>query len=349
MMPSKPDNPSFVPNPGPVLRALAKDAGATRIIALCDENTLRHCLPKLHTHFDHTLVFKPGEVEKTLATAEKIWQHLAHWQITRKDLLVCVGGGVICDLGAFAASVYQRGMPFALVPTSLLAMTDAALGGKTGVNLGPLKNYVGSFATPVGIVLHLPMLETLDEKEMREGWAEMFKHAAIADAELWRAYEERAITTKAPEPDLLERSMAIKLRIVAEDPLEKGERKLLNFGHTLGHALESWHLEKHLSLPHGEAVAAGMWMEAWLSEKTGQAEAGTHVRIAALIDRHYPALSIPESAVPAIAAYCRFDKKNEADRVLCTLLRRCGEGVIHCPVRAEQIEAAIRSYCAWER
>jgi 3-dehydroquinate synthase len=240
-------------------------------------------------------------------------------------------------------------MPFALVPTSLLAMTDAALGGKTGVNLGPLKNYVGSFATPVGIVLHLPMLETLDAKEMREGWAEMFKHAAIADAELWRAFEERAVTAQTPEQDLLERSMAIKWQIVAEDPLEKGERKLLNFGHTLGHALESWHLEKHLSLPHGEAVAAGMWMEAWLSETTGQAEAGTHARVAALIDRHFPALSITESAVPAIADYCRFDKKNEADRVLCTLLRRCGEGIIHCPVRAEQMEAAIRSYCAWER
>jgi 3-dehydroquinate synthase len=349
MMPSKPDNPSFVLNPGPVLRTLAKDAGATRMIAVCDENTVLHCLPKLHIRFDHTLVFKPGEAEKNLATAEKIWQHLAHWQITRKDLLVCVGGGVICDLGAFAASVYQRGMPFALVPTSLLAMTDAALGGKTGVNLGPLKNYVGSFATPAGIVLHLPMLETLDEKQMVEGWAEMIKHAAIPDAELWRAYEERSVTSHAPEQDLLERSMAIKLQIVAEDPLEKGNRKLLNFGHTLGHALESWHLEKQISLPHGEAVAAGMWMEAWLSETCGHAAAGTHARIAALIDRHFPALSIPGNAVPAIAAYCRFDKKNEVDRVLCTLLRSCGEAIIHCPVSAEQIESAIRSYCAWER
>jgi 3-dehydroquinate synthase len=143
--------------------------------------------------------------------------------------------------------------------------------------------------------------------------------------------------------------MAIKWQIVAEDPLEKGKRKLLNFGHTLGHALESWHLEKHLSLAHGEAVAAGMWMEAWLSETTGQAEAGTHARIAALIDRHFPALRVPDNAVSAIAAYCRFDKKNEEDRVLCTLLRRCGEAIIHCPVSAEQIEAAIRSYCAWER
>lgn len=349
MMPSKPGNPTFTASPGNEVRTLARQIGAGNIIALCDENTLRHCLPKLHIRFDHTLVFKPGEAEKNLVTAEKIWQHLAHWQITRKDLLVCVGGGVICDLGAFAASVYQRGMPFVLVPTSLLAMTDAALGGKTGVNLGPLKNYVGTFATPAGIILHLPMLETLEPGEMREGWAEMFKHAAIADAELWQAFEERGAIDLAPEQDLLERSMDIKWQIVAEDPLEKGKRKLLNFGHTLGHALESWHLENHRILPHGEAVAAGMWMEAWLSEKTGNAEPGTHARIAALIDRHFPALSIPESAVPAIAAYCRYDKKNEADRVLCTLLKRCGEGIIHCPVSAEQIEAAIRSYCAWER
>jgi 3-dehydroquinate synthase len=348
MTPLKSDNPIFSANPGHAIRDIAKANGAARIIALCDENTLQHCLPKLHIRFDHTLVFRPGEAEKNLTTAEKIWQHLAHWQITRKDLLVCVGGGVICDMGAFAASVYQRGMPFVLVPTSLLAMTDAAIGGKTGVNLGPLKNYVGSFATPAGIIIHLPMLDTLDKKELREGWAEMLKHAAIADVDLWTEFENHDWVAKLPGHEIIEKSIAIKLRVVAEDPLEKQARKLLNFGHTLGHALESWSLEKKHPLPHGEAVAAGMWMEAWISETTGNAEAGTHARIAALIDRHFAALQIPEDAVPAIAAYCRFDKKNEDDSVLCTLLKRCGEGIVNCPVETEQIESAIRSYCAWE-
>lgn len=348
-MPSKPDKPDFTDHPGTDLRALAKRIGAGSIIALCDENTLKHCLPRLHLRFDHTLVFKPGEAEKTLATAEKIWQHLAHWKINRKDLLVCIGGGVICDLGAFAASVYQRGMPFVLVPTSLLAMTDAAIGGKTGVNLGPLKNYVGTFSNPAATLLHLPMLETLEAKELREGWAEMLKHAAIADAALWEEFESRPQAGSLPQQDLLERSMAIKLRIVAEDPYEKGQRKLLNFGHTIGHALESWSLENKRPLPHGEAVAAGMWMEAWLSEHCGIAGQGTHQRVAALIDNNYPALSIPETAIPAIASYCLYDKKNEQDRVRCTLLKSCGEGIINCSVSQEQIEAAIRSYCQWQR
>ena len=246
-----------------------------RIFFLADFRTMRKCLPLIESLLPvekevHTLVIQEGERFKNLNTCLLLWKQLQQLEAGRNDLFVNVGGGVVCDMGAFVASTFKRGMDFINVPTSLMAMCDAAIGGKAGIDLEHVKNQVGLFTDPKAIFIYPSFLKSLDRRQLINGFSEIIKHALIADADLWKDInslnDPGAITT-----DIINRSVKVKVDVVADDFREKGKRKILNFGHTIGHALESYSLknDQHPIL-HGEAVALGMICEIYLStQKNG--------------------------------------------------------------------------------
>jgi 3-dehydroquinate synthase len=287
------------------------------------------------------------EEDKTLAQAEQLWGQLYDLGIGRDAMAIVVGGGLTTDLGAFVCAGWKRGLRFMLVPSTLLGMVDAAIGGKTGVNFRGTKNVIGAFAAPEQVLIAPELLTTLPERQLRAGMAEIVKHALVADATLWHQLFENSYYAEAVWRELIPRAGAIKQRIVAADPYERGERKLLNFGHTLGHALES--LSHHSSgapLLHGEAVALGMALEAALSaEYAGLAEAERN-KIQAGLRQLGLAYRLPPYDEALLRQYLRQDKKNVEGALRFTLLRRIGEGVIDQPVEEDRVLATLRAYAA---
>jgi len=273
------------------------------------------------------LVFPAGEWNKSRAAWATLSDELLECGFGRDSAVVTLGGGVAGDLGGFVAATYMRGIPFVTVPTSLLAMVDAALGGKTGVDLERGKNAIGSFHHPSLVLIDPELLGSLPRPHLRAGLAEAIKTAAILDEELFESIEENAALLAGGDPaaltDLIKACVAIKARVVSEDPEEAGLRQVLNFGHTTGHALETL---AGLGLLHGEAVAAGMRLDARLGEAVGVTEAGTAERIDAALD----ACGVPDVIDETVTARrlleaAAADKKNRAGRIRWVLLRRIGE------------------------
>ena len=240
------------------------------IAVLVDENTNEHCYPLIKdficTHIK--IIIKSGEENKTINTCMEVWQKLSNENFDRKALLVNLGGGVLCDTGGFIASSYMRGIDFIHIPTTLLSMCDSCIGGKMGVNLDSLKNQIGVFNDPKVIVIYPKFLETLSERNIKSGLGEIIKHSLISSRSLFY-YLSECDDYKNKINEVIERSIKIKARIVSLDFLEKNIRKSLNFGHSIGHALESFFLMTQANDPlyHGEAVAAGMIAESWISNK----------------------------------------------------------------------------------
>ena len=321
------------------------------IVVLCDENTATACLPILKDNLalgegTHFLSIPAGEAHKQIATCLELWEQLADLGIDRSGLMINLGGGVVTDLGGFVASTYKRGIRFVNVPTSLLAMVDASIGGKNGVDLGLLKNQVGIIREPEYVLVDATFLESLPEVEFNSGKAEMIKHGLIRD----RAYLQEVLsfepgqTAKASE--LIEGSIAIKQAIVQEDPFEQGIRKSLNFGHTLGHAIESYCLDNdHLpSLLHGEAIAIGMILESYLSHLSLGFSQTDLEEIAGELVRRYPRVSFQERDVTAIADLMKYDKKNRGGRIRFVLLAGIGNPSLDHEVPAQWIDQAFEFY-----
>ncbi|MBC7777855.1 MAG: 3-dehydroquinate synthase, partial [Phycisphaerae bacterium] len=291
----------------------------SQIFVLADENTCRHCLPYflentgLHEKITMTEI-QSGEAEKSLATCEKIWQAMLAAKLDRRALVVNLGGGVIGDMGGFCAATWKRGIDFVQVPTTLLSMTDAAIGGKTGIDFQGIKNTIGVFQQPAAVFVAPVFLQTLPERELRSGYAEVIKHALIGGPELAQQLSEEAtsscLLTSVDWLDILQKSIAVKVRVVQEDPLEKGLRMLLNFGHSIGHALESWFLETDEALTHGEAVFIGMVCEAFLAKNEILWTA-----VLSLGQKVFPHRNIAFEAFPAIWELMQQDKKNSSGTV----------------------------------
>ena len=242
-------------------------SGRKKIILL-DENTRRHCLPLLETKNAELLEIESGEKNKHIQTCTQLWKTLIDLGADRHSLLINLGGGVICDIGGFVASTFKRGIDFIHIPTTLLAQADASVGGKTGVDFANLKNQVGVFSNPKAVFVFPQFLDTLDERQLRSGFAEIIKHALIRDKTLWHTIQSVDVNDRSGLTDVISQSLQIKNDIVTDDPFEKGLRKILNFGHTIGHAVESVSLRQHKKqLLHGEAVAIGMICEAYLSDR----------------------------------------------------------------------------------
>ena len=238
----------------------------SQVAILVDENTKRDCLHKL-PKIENALVIeiKSGEEYKNISTCNFIWEQLTINNFDRNSLLINLGGGVIGDMGGFCASTYKRGLDFIHIPTTLLAMVDASVGGKLGIDFKGLKNQIGLFNNPNSVLISSEFLETLVENELKSGFAEVVKHALISDSSLWVKLKNLPFTDLDWE-DIIDTSVQIKNKIVLADPFEKGERKKLNFGHTFGHAIESYYLEKGTPISHGEAVFMGMILETEISD-----------------------------------------------------------------------------------
>jgi 3-dehydroquinate synthase len=319
-----------------------------KIFFLADFRTMRKCLPLVESHLNenvesHTLVIQEGERFKNINTCILLWKQLQSLNAGRNDLFVNVGGGVVCDIGGFIAATFKRGMAFINIPTSLMAMTDAGLGGKTGVDIDFIKNQIGVFAEPEAIYIYPPFLHTLDQRQYINGYAEVVKHALIADKNFWN----EIITTK---PDtisgaFLEKSISIKNAVTKEDFTESGKRKVLNFGHTFGHAFETFSLkhDKH-PLLHGEAVAMGIVCESYLStQKTGLSNEALK-SIKDYIFRYFDKYNLPLTAIDELLDYIKQDKKNDVNGISLSLLAEIGNCSYNIYCSEEEIVTAFNVY-----
>jgi len=298
----------------------------SQVFVLCDENTRHHCLPGFLektglTEKVHLFEIPSGESEKGLSTCEKIWKSMLAAKLDRKALVVNLGGGVIGDMGGFCAATWKRGVDFIQIPTTLLSMTDAAMGGKTGIDFQGIKNTIGVFQQPAAVFVDPVFLQTLPERELHSGYAEVIKHALIGDPELARQLSE-GMTSSHPLTsvdwlDILQKSIAVKVQVVQEDPLEKGLRMLLNFGHSIGHALESWFLQTDEPLTHGEAVYIGMVCEASVFADTSAAEGSRNLQTVVLTlgENIFPHRHIDPAIFSSIWQLMQQDKKNSSGTV----------------------------------
>ena len=322
------------------------------LFVLVDENTEQHCLTRFlaHTELNPTsvLVMQAGEENKHLSTCEKLWNELSSLGADRNSALINLGGGVVTDLGGFVACTFKRGIDFYNIPTTLLSMVDASVGGKTGIDLGALKNQIGIIQEPQQVVIDSQWLSTLPLEEVRSGFAEMLKHGLIADANYWGKLKGLVNLTPEVLSPYIKPSVAVKSEVVKEDPYEKGLRKILNFGHTLGHAIESYFLvtPSKQRLLHGEAIAIGMVLEAYLSIECCGLSPEEAKEIKLVFQKFYPQVEIKEEDVDAILALLRHDKKNKAGRINFVLLTKIGIPAIDVQVPQEFFQKAFDFYAS---
>ena len=317
---------------------------AHRVLILADDHTAGYCVPHLESVIgQHPVVIIPhGETNKTVDACKNIWSALLHHGADRSSVLLNVGGGMICDMGGFAASSYQRGIRFIHIPTSLLAMTDAAIGGKTGVDYEGYKNYIGYFAAPHFNWTDPVFLKTLPQAQFREGLAEMIKHAVIGSRELWDLLD----TTIGQQEDwmeLLALNIGVKTRITDMDPREQGIRMTLNFGHTIGHALESHFLNTPHALTHGEAVILGMMAESWLARETGHLQNEDFDRIIGLIRRILAPSEVTLPSLNSLQPWLDGDKKKKGGRLGFSLPTAIGS----CEWDVEVSQEDLRDCLTW--
>ena len=317
-----------------------------RIFVLVDETTNKLCWSLVKDYLclkdAQTIVIGATDRRKNLDTLVHVWESLQQGKATRHSLLINLGGGMVTDLGGFAASTYKRGINFINVPTTLLAMVDASVGGKTGINFGGLKNEIGVFNDAEFVLLDTNWLQTLDEENIRSGYAEMLKHGLIADETMWA----ELINFNLAQPNLyqlasmLNKSVRIKERIVAEDPHEKGIRKALNLGHTFGHAFESWAMKRQPVL-HGYAVAFGLIAELYLATTQTDFPTERMRQTVNFIRAYYGSLPITCNDYPELIELMHHDKKNRGNEINVTLLGGIGDIRIDQTITEEDIKEAL--------
>lgn len=323
----------------------------SNIFIIVDNHTNEHCLPIFLSNLETDLTieiieFESGEENKNIETCVQIWNVLTELKADRKSLVLNVGGGVVTDLGGFVASTFKRGIEFIHVPTTLLAMVDASVGGKNGVDLGNLKNQIGVINVPKMVLIDTQYLETVPQNEMRSGLAEMLKHGLIYDASYWKTFTDLDAFDFADFDKLIYRSVEIKNEIVMQDPTENNIRKSLNFGHTLGHAIESYFLENELktTLLHGEAIAAGMILESYLSWQKGLLKVDEYSQIKACIKHIYEDIVFDQKDIDPIFELLVHDKKNEYGEIQFALIEGIGKIKINQLVENEMILQAFEDY-----
>lgn len=321
-----------------------------KIFILLDENTLKHCVTELITQIEvlqnaEIIEIDSGEENKTLDICYQLWKTMAEYKADRQSLLINLGGGVITDMGGFVASTYKRGIDFINIPTTLLAQIDASVGGKTGIDFEGLKNVIGVFNEAKGVFVYPNFLKTLDKRQMLSGYAEALKHALIKDKNYWKELEKGMLSDAKNWMNLITSSINIKNEIVLNDPLEMGERKLLNFGHTIGHAIESYSLKNdEMPLFHGEAVAIGMICECYISNKQlGLSDADLNT-ISSTITSFYKSYQLETSDFHQLIELMKNDKKNENNAINFTLLSEIGVAHINQEVEVELILEGLNYY-----
>lgn len=321
----------------------------SKIYVLVDENTSHYCLPRLsevlNQHELNIIKILSGENHKTIQTVMRVWDYLGKTNADRKSILINLGGGVLTDMGGFIASTFKRGITFINIPTTLLAMVDASAGGKNGIDFEGLKNQIGTFNQPEMVLIEPEFLKTLDQRQILSGLAEMLKHGLIADKNHWKnlltlnQYNSETLTKYIKD------SVHLKLKIVEEDPHEKGLRKILNFGHTFGHAIESEFLNRENSLLHGEAIVIGMLIEAIISHQLNLISEHELEEIWNGFTQIYGQQNkILDKDVQPILDWMIHDKKNIQNELRFSLLNRIGEANFDQIITKKQIIQAIEFY-----
>lgn len=326
-------------------RLLAENYTKSKVVILVDENTHAACLSYLFTHLDgldqaEIIELPAGEESKTMEICVSVWERFTELEIGRNDLLICLGGGMICDLGGFVASVFKRGMHCLYIPTSLLAMVDASVGGKTGVDFGQYKNQIGTFSSPDFVLMDPAFLTSLPNEEMLNGFAEMLKHALIADAVHFQ-HLKTTVDLEALQTEMILNSLTIKTKLVEQDPMENGIRKKLNFGHTVGHALEGYFLHSREKMAHGLAVAHGMLVESRISVMMGLLAENEFREIQDIIKKYFQIRSFKPSEITACIRLMQNDKKRIDNKSRFTLLTAIGKSVFDVEVDNEIVEKAF--------
>ncbi|MBZ0326233.1 MAG: 3-dehydroquinate synthase [Altibacter sp.] len=321
------------------------------IFVLTDTNTEKLCLPYFLGKIQPTIQWEVlqipvGESHKNITTCLQLWSALSEKGADRKSLLINLGGGVVTDLGGFVACTFKRGIEFINIPTSLLAMVDASVGGKNGVDLGHIKNQVGLIKDPYSVLIDTHFLLTLPEEEVISGFAEMLKHGLISSEDYWNRVALFDVSKTTEAAKLIWESVEIKQKVVAEDPFEKGHRKTLNYGHTLGHAIESHCLTsaEKKALLHGEAIAIGMILATYISSEMIGFPKEKLDQIARTILKHFEKISFAKNEIDAIIALLKFDKKNANGKVLFVLLKDIGNCKIDCEVTNDLLYKAFEYY-----
>ncbi|MDY8135690.1 3-dehydroquinate synthase [Aquimarina sp. 2201CG5-10] len=335
------------------LNSYLEKANHSKIFILVDTNTHEHCLSLLLSSIEkeydiEVIEIEPGEIHKNIETCSGIWNILSELGADRKSLMINLGGGVVTDLGGFIACTYKRGINYINIPTSLLAMVDASVGGKTGVDLGNLKNMVGVISESEMVLVDTEYLSTLPVNQMCSGFAEMLKHGLIQDREYWDKLGDLSQLTFDDLDQLIYESVVIKNNIVFEDPTEQNIRKYLNFGHTLGHAIESFYLT-HPDKPtllHGEAIAIGMIMEGFLSKKLLSVTEEDLEHMSNVILATFPKIDINPVDHQAIMDLLIHDKKNEKGNIYFVLLETIGAATYNCTVSDELIKESFDYYAS---
>jgi 3-dehydroquinate synthase len=329
-----------------------KVTNPSSIFILVDTNTHEYCLPQFLSNLEsndivvEVMEMPEGEDHKTIDICTGVWEALSEYHADRKSLMINLGGGVVTDLGGFVASTYMRGIDYINVPTSLLAMVDASVGGKTGVDLGSLKNQIGVISEGSMVLIDTSFLATLPQNHMVSGYAEMIKHGLITDRKYWDTLTQLEKLDISDLDQLIYDSVIIKNKVVTEDPTEKGLRKILNFGHTLGHAIESYFLENADKTPllHGEAIAIGMILEAYLSNKTCNLSEHELQNICDGILKSFQKVQINQQDQEIIIRLLKHDKKNSHGKVNFVLLDAIGKPKIDCEVSNDLLFKAFHYY-----
>ena len=340
-----PDNVQFATDAAKALKDLFTRRNYSQVMVLTDENTRKHCYPLLAGGLPaHSVIqVESGEGQKTLTTCTHIWQDLTDKFVDRHGCLVVLGGGVLGDMGGFCAATYKRGIDFVLVPTTLLAQCDASIGGKLGVDFNHFKNHIGVFCQPTLTLLYSGFLKTLPPRELRSGFAEIIKHTLISDKEMWMKLSARKLEDQSWS-ELVEHSVVFKARVTTEDPTEKGLRKILNAGHTIGHALETHLLNRGAQVTHGEAVAAGLVTEAHIAFRRGLLTSVELQEITQYISSVYPRIEIDKEAEKVVCELMMQDKKNRGNKILCVLLNGIGHAKWDYEINVDEVKNALTFY-----
>lgn len=336
------------------LEDLVSQTDHDKLFLLFDTVTIRLCMPIIMPFMNgyeeqntgrkiHQIIIEATDSSKTVQALTDVWSELSAHGATRHSLLINVGGGMVSDLGGFAAATFKRGIKFINVATTLLGAVDAAVGGKTGVNLGNLKNEVGAFAPASAVLISTKFFETLDDKNLLSGYAEMIKHGLLSEkshlADLLN-YDLSHWDKESLLP-LLEYSVNVKRQVVRQDPYEKGLRKALNLGHTFGHAFETWNMKKGHPVLHGYAVAWGTVCELIMSQQQAGFPSATLYQIAQFVKDNYGTMFFTCEDYEELFELMKHDKKNEGDEINFTLMKNIGEPALNHSANKEQIGAVL--------
>ena len=334
-----------------IFNSTLKTLNPSKLFILVDTNTREHCLPYFLSHYSLDLSpiileFKSGESQKNIHTCLNLWEKLSEKGTDRNSLIINLGGGVVTDLGSFVACTIKRGIEFINVPTSLLAMVDASVGGKNGVDLGTIKNQIGTIKNPHSVFIDTSFLKSLPKNEVASGLAEMIKHGLITSEDYWDRVKDFDLKQTKLASELIWESIEIKNSIVTIDPFEKDQRKTLNYGHTLGHAIESFCLSspKRQEMLHGEAVAIGMILATFISSELTAFPKDKRDKITANILTIFKRQNFNEEEIKSILKYLMFDKKNADGKIYFVLLKNFGEYKINCEVPNNLIYSAFEYY-----